>query len=446
MPELQSNPLASLTGYELLHLSEHLEAGGRFEELHRLLALETSDHRNAWFEAKDAIGDTAGYLDDIRRAWRLAEKADGDAIGLQCRYALLTTSVNSLAGNIPPALLLALVEKGVWQPAQALAYARRIPDHEQHAKALMKLSPFVLETERFFVLQEALVAARDIRDEQLRCNTLAKLAQYLLEPFRDEALRAALAAAREIRDQVHQAKTLAGLAPHLPESLLRKALAVAQEMTYNFGAGALAGLAPRLAELGYLEEALAVARGIKDDIYRTQALAGLASHLPRLLRDEALREALVIARDIRDGYTRAKALAGLAPRLAELGYPEEALVIAREIKDDDARAGALAGLAPHLPEPLLCKALAMVREIKRDFAGSRINSSRAEALAELAPHLPVFLRDEAVREALGMTWAGQTHLNRELGEARKDFEQIIILPACEQTLATDAAFRSFLLL
>ena len=58
---------------------------------------------------------------------------------------------------------------------------------------------------------------------------------------------------------------LAGLAPHLSESLkdqvLREALAAVQEIETEWGrAETLAELAPRLAELGRPDEALAGAR------------------------------------------------------------------------------------------------------------------------------------------------------------------------------------------
>jgi hypothetical protein len=133
MVEPEDNPIAHLTEYELRHLAAHLEAPGRADDLHHLLRLEwvrtedvphirqglrgwldrllgrrrfrTERHcTNAWYAAKEAVGDTAGYLADVQRAWRLAnQSAESEAIVLQCRYALITASVNSLATNLPPA-------------------------------------------------------------------------------------------------------------------------------------------------------------------------------------------------------------------------------------------------------------------------------------------------------------------------------------------------------
>jgi hypothetical protein len=64
---------------------------------------------------------------------------------------------------------------------------------------------------------------------------------------------------------------------------LREALAVARAIRYgSHRAEALAGLVPRLAELGYPEEALAAARPIEDEHWRTKALSELAAHLVAL--------------------------------------------------------------------------------------------------------------------------------------------------------------------
>jgi hypothetical protein len=113
-------------GYIYTHLTWHLEQAGQEDKLHALMREETAEGRNGWYEACERLGQVAGYLSDVDRAWRLTEKAFADrrspiAIGLQCRYALITASLCSLAGNISPALLAALVAKGIWPGPQGLA-------------------------------------------------------------------------------------------------------------------------------------------------------------------------------------------------------------------------------------------------------------------------------------------------------------------------------------
>jgi hypothetical protein len=92
----------------------------------------------AWAGANEALeGAYSLFLHDVTRAWWACAAADREAaargepapyLGGEVRCALVEASLHSLAGNIPPALLAALVEKGVWTPAQGLAYARQVPD------------------------------------------------------------------------------------------------------------------------------------------------------------------------------------------------------------------------------------------------------------------------------------------------------------------------------
>ena len=170
--------------YIYIHLTWHLEQAGQEDKLHALMREETAEGRNGWYGACERLGQVAGYLSDVDRAWRLAEEAFADrrssiAIGLQCRYALIVISLSSLAGNIPPELLAALVEKGIWPGPQGLAYARQIQEPELRTRALAALAPHLGPTERDQALREALAAARAIRSPRSRSQALAALAPHL---------------------------------------------------------------------------------------------------------------------------------------------------------------------------------------------------------------------------------------------------------------------------
>jgi truncated hemoglobin YjbI len=316
-------------GYGLRHLGAHLLAGGETETLRRLLTLE-HEGRNLWFTVQEGERQSAVFLEDVRRLWAWARTEDARAaaqgnkaphLGTEIRCALIEASLHSLAGNIPPALLAALVEKGVWTPAQGLAYARQVPDPWQRAEALEKLAPHLPEN----LLAQALAAAREIRDVPVRAWALAALAPHLPPDLQPTVLAEALAAARGIRDERWRAQALAALAPHLPPDerpqVLAEALAAAREIgDADDRAEALAALAPHLPP-NLLPQALAAARGIRDERWRAQALATLAPHLPPDERPQVLAEALAAAREIGDADDRAEALAALAPRLAELPRP-----------------------------------------------------------------------------------------------------------------------------
>jgi hypothetical protein len=152
-------------------------------------------------------------------------------------------------------------------------------------------------------------------------------------------------------------------------------------------ADALAGLAPRLAELGYHEEASAAVTGISDEATRVEASAKLAPFLPVAQRDNALQAALTATHRIWDDDDRTQALVRLAPHLPE-PLLSEALAMTRNMHDEDNTARAIAGLAPHLPVSLLERALAITEELGWE-------TSRAEALTGLAPYLPEPLLEEA---------------------------------------------------
>ena len=74
-----------LDDYGLRHIAEHLERAGRIEELHQLLRLERSlggvrsgpaHVENAWYAARERVGQTDGYMNDLSRAARLAQVAN----------------------------------------------------------------------------------------------------------------------------------------------------------------------------------------------------------------------------------------------------------------------------------------------------------------------------------------------------------------------------------
>lgn len=429
MIAMSNNPVAALTEYELRHLAAHLEAAGRYEELHCLLALETGQGRNAWYEARESLGQTAGYLGDIRRAWRLADAEFANhqspiSIGRQCRYALVITSINSLARSIPPVLLAALVEKELWTPAQGLAYARQIPDSSLQADAFAGLAPHLPEAERVQALREALMGIRRIYDEEKQFTEpesldglwlvrshvmrLTELASQSPEVERVDVFREALAAALSLDDFSGRANALANVAPYLPLEMLYEAWEAIREIPDGLGrAYALAQVAPNLPETERtiaLQEALTAARESDNPVHKEFALKSVTPHLPAPL----VREALEIARE-----GGSCAMYRLALRLEELGFSDDAIEIRREITDHEiaiarkrvefemrwsplakGRTRAPIKLASNLSgderDQVLREALAAARRIVAN------PEMRSRALADVTPHLP----DSLLREAL----------------------------------------------
>ncbi|WP_226889779.1 NB-ARC domain-containing protein [Nostoc sp. MG11] len=405
-------------GYIHQLLVWHLEKAEKVEEIHSLLKEDSETRGNGWYEACDRLGQTANFVTDVARAWQLAEAnwtltPLPQVIGLQCRYALIIASLNSLAANLPVELLIALVQKNVWTPEQGLAYVLQSSNSEKKADLLTHLANHLPPNLKELGLSKALAAAREIQSEYYRANVLSSLASKLSFKLLPEAL----AAAREIQDERYRADALCSLAVQLPE-LLPEALAAAREIQdERYRADALDSLAVRLPEL--LPEALAAARGIQDEHYRADALCSLAVQLPELLpealaavreiQDESNRadplcsltdkllpdlllEALTAVRELQDEIYRVDALSSLADKLPPELFPE-ILAAVRETEFERHRTYALCILADKVPPDLLPEALAAVREIRW------YSSGRADALSSLADKLPPELLPEALAAA-----------------------------------------------
>lgn len=151
------------SGYGLRHLATHLVGAECIEDLHHLLALETDNQRNAWYVAKESSDDIAGYIADMTYAWSITESVHRStqeeitkSLILQCRYALIMTSLNSIAGNLAPLLIYALVETQKWTPDSAFNYTKRMPDWQQQVhtlKLIASLLPKHLLTEAMNILK-----------------------------------------------------------------------------------------------------------------------------------------------------------------------------------------------------------------------------------------------------------------------------------------------------
>ncbi|MBW4599077.1 MAG: zinc ribbon domain-containing protein [Calothrix sp. FI2-JRJ7] len=401
-------------GYIHQHLVWHLEKAQKIEEIHKLLRSESETGGNGWYEACEKLGQVANFVTDVRRALKLAEDDKHSnanmpsIIGLQCRYALIIASLNSLAADLPAELLIALVQKEVWTKEQGLAHVLQSSKKEQKAKLLIKLANYLPSRLKELALSKALAAARQIQDEYSRADALSSLADKLPRELLPEAppavkqiqdkyradtlsslvdklprelLPEALAAARQIQDEYYRAEALSSLVNKLPE-ILPEALAAARQIQDEYYRDCIISSLVNKLSRELLSEALAAARQIQDEYYRDYALSSLADKLPQ----ELLPEALAAARQIQDEYYRAKALSSLADKLPEI-LPE-ALAAARQIQDEEYRDCVLSSLADKLPQELLPEALAAARQIQDE-------EYRDYALSSLADKLPRELLPEA---------------------------------------------------
>ena len=132
-------------GYAHNHLVWHMQESKRTDEIHALLAEETTDQYNGWYEIRERMGQLSGYTADLISAWHVAEteysdKRSSSALDLQIRYALTLASVSSLAANIPPGLLVMLVEQEMLPALQAFTFVRYIPKSYDMVEELARLA------------------------------------------------------------------------------------------------------------------------------------------------------------------------------------------------------------------------------------------------------------------------------------------------------------------
>lgn len=378
LPELiGATPRDDNGSYGLRHIAAHLTFFGRTEDLHHLLELETDEQRNGWYEVKRSANDAESYVDDIYQAWQAAEKAfiqdgaeaRGQSIGLQVRYALITTSLNSLAKNIPPELLVALVCSQVWPLDQGLAYARLVPDVDLRFKMLSELALGLADHQR---IEDAFRAVRALGGPGEYDGPLRQLAVRLAKLGH---LERALVAIEEIEHYWSFADCLIGLAPYLAEEQLRQALALAEKLDRSMERdNVLSVLIPQLAEMGSPREALALA--LESDCTpwkRARILAGVATYLPESEQTPVWRKALEAARETEryrgTDNTIIGRLAWLAPLLPEPEWQSvwrEAFDAALEISFPGERAEALASLLPRLSGQAQAKARSKILSLAQN--------------------------------------------------------------------------------
>ena len=360
-------------GYIHGRLTWHMERAGQIRDIHQLIRQGRADGRNAWYEACEGLGQLPIFVEDVARAWRLAEETYGiiptepEGWDWQMWCAFVTVSLNSLVGNVPSNLIAALVEKGVWSEARGLAYAMQKRQEDERDKAIAELVPHLSSRE---LVHEALEVVWNMVAEGDRILKAVVIHRW---EFVDDPLDIA----SEIDEEYWRDQALANFANRLPIERLPEALQIVRDISSpGLQVEALSNLANKLpAEL--LLEALNIVRHISDDLARAEGLLSLSDPLPELVP-----EAFQIAVDTSDERSRQGILLKIADKLPRTLFPES-LKIVRDLEESShiRPSRALSYLADDLPEDLLPEALGIARGISDD-------SFRLEALTALNGRLP----------------------------------------------------------
>ncbi|MGQ9827890.1 MAG: hypothetical protein ACUVSW_08500 [Roseiflexus sp.] len=139
----QGNLTDYLRQFWLLHVAA-LEEWRLLEEV--VSAITLTDGGQRWTQRWQALryaaeGSDSGYLSDLERLWQRAEATNDLALMLRC--ALIAASLRSRSGNLPPELLVALVQTGTpagrWSAAAALEHIAHVPDERRQSASLTAL-------------------------------------------------------------------------------------------------------------------------------------------------------------------------------------------------------------------------------------------------------------------------------------------------------------------
>jgi hypothetical protein len=305
-------------GYIHRHLTWHMVQADWQDEIHALMAMSDERGNNAWFEACDRIGKPAIFVEDVGRAWELAEQMYESepmrSIVLQCRYALIMATLNSLVANLPIGMMAEFVKKGFWSVEKAWAYVEQLQNEYDLEKAIGILKPYL--TKPLFSI--AVEKARSIRDNYHRFWTFL----YLADEINDIYFSEAVAAARLVEDDSSRASALIYLA-EIDRSYLPEAVSIIRSIKDESNRVSALGILATIDRI-YLSEAIAAARSIQDELSRSSNIIYIAKIDPRYLS-----EAITAARSIEDVHNRARALGSLAQ--IDSAYLSEAVTAAKSI-------------------------------------------------------------------------------------------------------------------
>lgn len=183
------------------HLTEHLRAGG---DLDALLALADDPEWERAQLAEEPTGRT--LIHDFDQLWQATEAEGAGNISVVAWCALAIATVRTSMQAVPPPLLAALVEEGLWTLERARETVRQSPDPGHRALSLLSLARWDPA-----LLDEALAAADEIQGwARTRIETKAKIAGAMAADRRRELLSELVGEiqAEDGHEGAHAARTL----------------------------------------------------------------------------------------------------------------------------------------------------------------------------------------------------------------------------------------------
>jgi hypothetical protein len=273
-----------------------------------------------WFEYD---GTYNGYLQDVRRVWKICSEANTIAVnnnrkafwlGTEVKCALIIASIQNITKNVSPDLLKLLLSHKVWTSQQAFAYIRPNVDDLHKGNLLLSSIPFLDQNE----LIDALQIAREIHIDSIRIDVFIFALNYLEQSEKSTIALESLRAAQNIVSEEKRGYVLNKLIRFLPITSLDIILeqAAILENKWNL-AYILIELAKRLPDYTQGDRLVKIAEGINNNPARAWALVQLVRFFYGDKRAYILNKALVELQEIKNIVFRSKLFVEIEDYLPE---------------------------------------------------------------------------------------------------------------------------------
>jgi hypothetical protein len=327
----------------------------------------------------------------------------------------------------------------------------RVADDEYQIIAKSRLAQYEDFQSFLWVLAQS---AQSITVPRQRLLALVMIASRLPDEQATRIFTSVLGTLETLDNAQDVVNTLEQIAGRIPPSYIQAALKVAHKLPssdhrggrYNPRDIALSTLVPRMAEVGLIEEALAITRNLTDTDYygfATCPLANAICGISSWLSEDLLSEVLALTKRISRKARQAKAMASVSSSYARKGNTARALDIARSIDpqttDQELIYWKFVALANILTQ---CNETNTAREV-HDEAAAILGSieeptARGFALAVWIPAIPADNGRQYLGEALRLA-ADVERVNGRVGLLMELMKSIEIFTPREARIAAAGA-------
>jgi uncharacterized protein YigA (DUF484 family) len=302
-------------GYIHRHLTWHMMQANWNDEIHELMAMSDERGRNAWFEACECLGQPTIFVRDISRAWKLTEELYKNestrAIVLQCRYALITATLNSFVSNLSIEMMAEFVKRDFWRVEQAWSYVEQMQDEEKIGEAIKELAPFLSKS----LIAISINKVRSMKDEYRRAQTMIDLSKIdtsllsealsMTQSIKNDSIRAKILRTHTSNDCATAESVLIGDSKDLAGSNIKDDCTSQSSMKSRSvydrknGVRIQSLINSAVIDSSVFPEALSAARSIQDQEGRAVALSKLAN-----INENYFSEALIAIRNVQSESNR----------------------------------------------------------------------------------------------------------------------------------------------